>query len=156
MGEGGSGGECDGGGVARGTELGQERGRERGVECVAGRGRSLRSVVEIATVWYGWGGSIAFLANTRLALPAVSYYGARTVPFLSEESKAPMLFHFGARDASIPPTDIEKHRAAQPQAEFHVWPADHGFNRDVGSNFDAECAAKALAITLGFFERELT
>ena len=143
-------------GIARGRELVGKISFELALECVHAAAKSLHGIGKIGTVGYCWGGSVAFLANTRLALPAVSYYGARTVQFLGEESKAPMLFHFGAKDASTPPDDIEKHRLAQPQAEFHVWPAGHGFNCDQRKDYDADSATNALAVTLGFFERELT
>lgn len=162
-------------GIAQGKQLVQQIGFEQALDCVHAAAKSLHGsskfgsphkdvrvlardshIEKIAVVGYCWGGSVAFLANTRLALPAVSYYGARTVPFLGEQSGAPMLFHFGARDASIPPEDIQKHHAAQPQAEFHVWPAGHGFNCDQRKDYDADSAANALAVTLGFFERELT
>ena len=36
---------------------------------------------------------------TRLGLPSVSYYGARNAPFLTETPLAPVMFHFGERDA---------------------------------------------------------
>jgi carboxymethylenebutenolidase len=106
-------------------------------------------------VGYCWGGTVAYLANTRLGMPAVSYYGARTVPFLGEQLQAPMLFHFGDRDPSIPAADIEKHREFHPDAEVHEYPAGHGFNCDQRADFDRECAALALDRTLGFFRRTL-
>ena len=40
----------------------------------------------------------------------VSYYGARTVPFLDEQLDAPMMFHFGEHDPGIPQADVELHR----------------------------------------------
>ena len=146
----------DAAGIARGRELVGKISFEQALECVHAAAKSLHDVGKVGVVGYCWGGSVAFLANTRLALPAVSYYGARTVQFLGEESKAPILFHFGAKDASTPPDDIEKHRLAQAQAEFQVWPAGHGFNCDQRKDYDADSATNALAVTLGFFERELT
>ncbi len=118
-------------------------------------GRALARDSQIAAVGYCWGGSLAFLANTRLGLPAVSYYGARTLPFVAEQARAALLFHFGERDGSIPPADIAAIRTAQPQAEVHVWPAGHGFNCDQRADYAADSASKALAVTLGFLEREL-
>jgi carboxymethylenebutenolidase len=118
-------------------------------------GRALAQDTHIAVSGYCWGGSVAFLANTRLGLPAVSYYGARTMPFVHEPARAPLLFHFGERDHSITAADIAATRAAQPQAEFHVWPAGHGFNCDLRADYDAGSANRALAVTLQFLEREL-
>jgi len=108
----------------------------------------------VAAVGFCWGGSVAFLANTRLGLPAVSYYGARTLPVLGEALRAPMLFHFGARDHSIPPADIEAHRRAHPHAELHVYDAGHGFNRDVDPrHHDPASARLAHVRTLDFLQR---
>ena len=57
------------------------------------------------------------LSAVRLGLPSVSYYGARNVQFLDETPKAPVIFHFGTQDRSIPP------EAVQPTAKScRRWP----------------------------------
>lgn len=149
----------DAAGAARGVELRNAVGFERAVaivEAAAARLRAMPSVHAVGAVGYCWGGSVAFLANTRLGLPAVSYYGARTVPFLDETLRAPMLFHFGERDRSISPDDVELHRLKQPTAAIHLYPADHGFNRDASPEIYApESADLARRRTLEFFERTL-
>ena len=91
----------------------------------------------------------------RLGLPAVSYYGARSVPFLHEHATVPMLFHFGERDPLISAEDIALHRELQPQAEFRVWPAGHGFNCDERADYDEASARLAQERTLSFFTRVL-
>ena len=100
---------------------------------------------------------MAFLANTRLGLPAVSYYGARTLPFLDEALRAPMMFHFGQADHSISEDAIEQHRAKQPHATIHVYPgAGHAFNRDVDNHvFDPAAADTAWRRTLDFLQENL-
>lgn len=140
-------------GTTRGVELRNELGFERAVQVVSAAARWLREANHRpGAVGYCWGGSIAFLANTRLGLPAVSYYGARTAPFLDEPLRAPMQFHFGARDASIPPDTIALHHLKQPAAQVFVYAAaDHAFNRDVdNTHFHAESAALAKRRTLDF------
>jgi carboxymethylenebutenolidase len=58
-----------------------------------------------------------------LRLPAVSYYGARTAPFLAHErSNAPLMLHFGEQDLDSRPRAIAAHREALPDAKIHVWP----------------------------------
>lgn len=139
--------------LARGRELVSALGFERALQVVDAAARRLReSGHRPGVVGYCWGGSLAFLANTRLGLPAVSYYGARTVPFLAEAARAPMLFHFGGKDSSIPPGDIEHHRDAQPGAQVFVYPdAGHAFNRDIDArHFHAASAALARRRTLDF------
>lgn len=140
-------------GAQRGVALRNALGFERAVDIVAAAAEALQEEgLRTGVVGFCWGGSVAFLANTRLGLPAVSYYGARSVPFLDEPARAPLLFHFGGRDASIPPADIELHRAKQPQATIHVYPdADHAFNRDVdNAHHHADSAALAWRRTLDF------
>ena len=146
-------------GFAKGRELVQQLGFDRAVGVVGAAARRLQTNgIRVGVVGYCWGGSVAFLANTRLGLPAVSYYGARTMPVLDEPLRAPMLFHFGGQDDSTPPKDIEAHRAAHPDAEVHVYAeAGHAFNRDVDPrHFHAESAAQALRHTLAFFEAHLS
>ena len=155
--------DYDEAGFAQGRALAGELGFERAVAIVDAAAARLRALLaeaapgrepRVAAVGFCWGGSVAFLANTRLGLPAVSYYGARTLPFLSEPLRAPMLFHFGARDQSIPEADVEAHRSAHPGAELHVYDAGHGFNRDVDPrHHDAASARLAHGRTLDFLQR---
>ena len=142
---------------AKGRELAGALGFERAVAIVDAAARLLRDQgLQVGVVGYCWGGSVAYLANTRLGLPAVSYYGARTVPFLDEPLRAPMLFHFGADDAGIPAADIDLHRRKQPDAGVHVYPGGHAFNRDVDpAHYHAQSASLALRRTLAFLDRHL-
>ena len=98
---------------------------------------------------------MAYLAAARLGLPSVSYYGMRNVQYFAEKPRAAMQFHFGDHDATIPPAMIERHRRELAGAEVYTYPADHGFNCDARSQYDAASAGLALQRTLAFFEREL-
>ena len=142
-------------GVDHGRELVERLGFDRAVEDVHATAAQLGEYGKAGVVGYCWGGTVAFLANTRLSMPAVSYYGARTVPFLAEQAKAPMLFHFGEHDASISAKDIEAHREHQEHAEIHVYPAGHGFNCDQRPDFERHSATRALERTLAFLRRAL-
>ena len=104
---------------------------------------------------YCWGGTVALLAALRLGLPSASYYGSRDVPFLEETPKAPLIFHFGEHDESIPPEMVQQHRDALPQMPVHTYPADHGFNCDVRASYDAASAKLARQRTLAFFAEHL-
>jgi carboxymethylenebutenolidase len=144
--------------VQRGVALRNELGFDRAVDIVATAVDELHNEgLRVGAVGFCWGGSVSFLANTRLGLPAVSYYGARTVPFLDEPLRAPMMFHFGERDASIPPGVVEQHRNKQPKARIHVYPgADHAFNRDVDNHvYDPASAEQAWRRTLDFLAENL-
>jgi carboxymethylenebutenolidase len=64
--------------------------------------------------------------------------------------------HFGEKDGSIPLTDVELIRAAQPGVEIHVYPgAQHGFGCDERGSFSAPDAALAQERTLAFFGKHL-
>lgn len=110
----------------------------------------------VAVVGYCWGGALAHLAACELPIrAAVDYYGTRTIQNLHRRTKAPVLYHFGERDKTIPPEAIEKVRAADPTGEVHVYPADHGFNCDQRASFDAASAKLARERTLEFLARKL-
>jgi carboxymethylenebutenolidase len=142
-------------GVEHGRELAERLGFERALEDVHTAAAQLTGFGRVGVVGYCWGGTVAFLANTRLSMPAVSYYGARTVPFLEERLDAPMMFHFGENDPSIPAEDIDLHREHPDMAEVHVYPAGHGFNCDQRADHEPASAALALERTLGFLRRTL-
>lgn len=143
-------------GIAKGRELTAALGFDRAVALVAAAADLLQAQgLRTGVVGFCWGGSVAFLANTRLGLPAVSYYGGRTVPLLDEPTRAPMLFHFGDRDPIIPADAVAAHRAKQPTATIHVYPAGHGFNCDARPDYAADSAALAWQRTLAFFEEAL-
>jgi carboxymethylenebutenolidase len=67
------------------------------------------------------------------------------------------MFHFGADDPSIPPADVEQHRAKQPQASVFVYEgAGHAFNRDVDPKvYNEKAATTAWGRTLDFLETQL-
>ncbi|WP_242106905.1 dienelactone hydrolase family protein [Luteimonas aquatica] len=152
-------------GFRRGRELIGALGFDRALAIVSAAADHLRTLsatpgdagLRVGAVGFCWGGTLAYLANTRLGLPAVSYYGARTVQFLDEPLRAPMMFHFGEQDHSIPAQDVARHRERQPEAEVFVYPAGHGFNRDVDPRvFDAASAELAHARTLALFRSALS
>jgi carboxymethylenebutenolidase len=143
-------------GVAYGRSMVEKLGFDRAVDDVDAAKRLLQPDGNVGVVGYCWGGTVAFLSWARLRLPAVSYYGARTAPFLAHErSNAPLMLHFGEQDASIPPETIAAHRDALPDAKIHLWPAGHGFNCDQRADYNATVATQALQRTLAFFETAL-
>lgn len=140
-------------GMKHGKELITELGLDRAVEDVASAAEAIASAGRIGTVGYCWGGTVALLAALRLGLPSVSYYGARNVPFLGEKPRAPVMFHFGEHDKSIPPDMVQKHRELLPQMALFTYPANHAFNRDVGPQYDEASAKLAYQRTLAFFDK---
>ncbi|MGY0503899.1 dienelactone hydrolase family protein [Luteimonas sp. e5] len=150
--------DYDDAGMARGRELAAELGFAAAVQIIdaaqqwlEGRGR------KVAVMGFCWGGSVALLGNLRLGLPAIGWYGARSMPFLNEPLRAPLLLHFGEEDPLIPAEDIERQRAAWPEAGVHVYQgAGHAFNRDCdGEHFRPGAAALAWSRSLEFLEQHL-
>jgi carboxymethylenebutenolidase len=141
----------------KGRQLITEVGLDRALEDVASAAEAIASAGKIGTVGYCWGGTVAFLSAVRLGLPSVSYYGARNVPFLGETPKAPVMFHFGEEDKSIPPEMVAKHRELLPHMDvFSYTGAGHAFNRDIDPSHYHETSAKlALQRTMMFFDKYL-
>jgi carboxymethylenebutenolidase len=118
---------------------------------------SIRAPRGTAVVGYCWGGTLAFLAATRLrGLDcAVGYYGAQTIPFAQEKPRVPVLLHFGTMDPRISEADRDTIQRHNPQIETHLFPADHGFNCSHRREWHAPSAAKALELTLDFMHRHM-
>jgi len=142
-------------GVARGREVVGKVGFDNALRDVAAAAAYAGRAGKVGVVGFCWGGTVALLSNTRMKLPAVSYYGGRSMPFLHERSGAPLMMHFGRRDPIIPPEHVAKLRAAFPRAEVHEYEAGHGFNCDERADHDAGAARIARGRTLAFFEQHL-
>jgi carboxymethylenebutenolidase len=143
-------------GVALGRDYAASLGFEHALQIVSASARWLReSGHRVGVVGFCWGGTVAMLANTRQGLASVTYYGGRSVPFLNEPARAPMLFHFGEQDPLIPPDDVQKHRDHHPDAIVHTYPAGHGFNCDERHDYAPESAALAWERTTAFLTEHL-
>ncbi|MFN4088506.1 MAG: dienelactone hydrolase family protein, partial [Alphaproteobacteria bacterium] len=64
---------------------------------------------KVGAVGYCWGGSLAWLAATRIPgiAASVGYYGGQIAGFKDEAPKCPTMLHFGETDKSIPMSDVE-------------------------------------------------
>ena len=110
----------------------------------------------VAVMGYCWGGTLAYIAACELPVAcAVAYYGGQIKDHLDKQPRRPVLYHFGEKDPYIPPPDIEKIRAADPNGTFHLYPADHGFNCDERASFDAASAQLARERTRAFLVAQL-
>jgi carboxymethylenebutenolidase len=148
----------DRGGTNRGKALANELGMTLPLEDVGSAARAIASAGRIGTVGFCWGGTVALLAAQQLALPSASYYGARNTGYLDAPLQAPVLFHFGAQDASIPADAVAAHRAKLPDMQVFTYAgAGHAFNRDVPGDrhYHAASAKLAWQRTLEFFDRQL-
>ena len=118
---------------------------------------NLRTTGKVAVIGYCWGGSLAFLAATRLSglACAVGYYGGMIAAHAEEKPKVPVLLHFGEKDSGIPMTDVRKVMAARPETKVYIYPAGHGFSCDERASFDRPSHELALERSLAFMDKHL-
>ncbi len=108
----------------------------------------------VFVVGYCYGGSIAWLAATRLdrVAAASGYYGGLVPKHLDETPRVPVILHFGRRDAGIAMAEVQKViDAAPPLTTVHLYDAGHGFNSDRRKDYHAPSADLARARTLALF-----
>lgn len=142
--------------IAKGREI---RGRIDWDQAMADIAAALGFVAgagKVGVVGYCWGGSLAWLAATRLnPAAAVCYYGGNIYEFRDEQPNCPVMFHFGEEDGGIPMDQVRVVGATHPDAELHSYPAGHGFNCDMRGSYDAESAKLARERTLTFLARTI-
>ena len=110
----------------------------------------------VGTVGYCWGGAMSYVAAAELPIAcAVVYYG-KAAAFADKSPRHPVMYHFGTQDTSIPVSDVEKVKAADPKGVFYEYEAGHGFSCDQRPSFNPAAAALARQRTLEFFSRNLT
>lgn len=107
-------------------------------------------------IGYCFGGTIAWLAATRLkADAAVGYYGGRIAMFAAEEPQAPVMLHFGKQDQHIPKEEVDTVAAAHPEVEIYWYDAGHGFNCGTRSSYDAGSSRLARERSVEFLKKHL-
>ena len=113
----------------------------------------------VAIVGFCMGGTVAFLAATRLdgLAAAICYYGGMIAQHADAKPRCPTQMHFGEHDGHIPMTDVANIRAKRPDCEIHVYQgAGHGFHCDERASFEPNSAKIAWGRSLGFLARVFT
>jgi len=89
------------------------------LDLEAARGK-VATAGNVGIVGFCLGGSLSWLAATRLKgfSGASSFYGGMVQQFATEVPKCPVQFHFGADDASIPPTIMRTSKNSILQLSF--------------------------------------
>jgi carboxymethylenebutenolidase len=103
-----------------------------------------------------YGGAATWVAASQCTgLKAAScFYGRLIADILqANQPRVPVMLHYGARDASIPPENYEKVRLASPDSPLYLYDAGHGFCREGSSDFDASSRDLAMTRTLDWFAR---
>ena len=147
----------DGADMARAMEI---RGRATPADTLLDIGAAVAAVAHagpVGIVGYCWGGSLAWASAARIegVAAAVGYYGGTVAKMLDLAPRAPVMLHFGAKDAHIPLSDVETIRSAHPAVPVFVYDADHGFNCDERASYDAAAAGVARERTMAFFAQHL-
>jgi carboxymethylenebutenolidase len=113
-------------------------------------------IAKVGVLGFCWGGTLAWLAATRLQpAAAVGYYGGQIAKHAAEILTCPVLLHFGAKDPHIGPEEIATIKQAHPDLPIFLYDAGHGFNCDQRKDYDPPSAALARQRTLDFFRAHL-
>jgi carboxymethylenebutenolidase len=143
--------------IARGRELKGSAQVDAAMQDVAAARDAVASAGKVAVIGYCWGGFVAWMTASRLTGLACSipYYGGGMLDAAGERPRCPVLAHFGERDAMIPVDGVRKFAAAHPEAQVHIYAADHGFNCDQRASYDAAAAKLARERTIEFLRRHV-
>ncbi len=109
----------------------------------------------IGVVGFCMGGTVAFLAATRLdgIAAASGFYGGRIDAFADETPRCPVQLHYGSEDHGIPMDNVDRVRARRGEdCDIFVYKgAGHGFHCDERTSHHPEASALAWSRTLDFF-----
>ena len=118
---------------------------------------NVKSAGKVGTVGYCWGGTVSWVSAARLSGVACSicYYGGGIAGLISEQPKAPVMFHWGETDHAIPVADAKKVAAAHSKAESFIYAAGHGFNCDQRGSYNADSAKLARTRSFEFLRKHI-
>ncbi len=112
----------------------------------------------LGIVGYCFGGTVAWWGATRTTQFAASscWYGGGIPGTKDETPHCPVQMHFGEKDISIPMSDVDAVRAAQPRAEVYIdMGAQHGFGCDERGSYSQPDYDLPQQRTLAFFAEYL-
>ena len=143
--------------IDRGRATRGKLGTDHAMMDVAATVKELQKHGKVGVVGYCFGGTIAWLAGTRLdgVAAAVGYYGGGVAAAVDERPKTAIMLHFGETDASIPKEDYEKVMKAHPNVPTYIYPAGHGFTCDERGSYHAESSRLARERTIEFFRKHV-
>lgn len=114
----------------------------------------LSTLGRVGIVGFCLGGTIAFLAATRLAgfSAASCFYGGMIQRFADEVPRCATELHYGADDQSIPEANYRDVGARRPDVSLFVYEgAGHGFNCDKRASYAPAAASLAWSRALDLF-----
>ncbi len=144
--------------IAEGRKYVMELGFDKPVQDVQAAMDELkkRGAKKVGVTGFCWGGTICWLAATRLKPDAVSgYYGGGIHGNKNEKPQVPIILHFGDKDMHIPMTHVNELRSLHPGVTIYDYPADHGFHCDERGSWDAAASKQAMERTKAFFAKHV-
>src|SRR6478609_771466 len=121
--------------------------------------REVGGAADVATVGFCYGGMLSAAMASRRARhlgAAVAYYPSMAAQLLvKDQPHIPLLVHLGELDSRVTPADGAALAARWPEAEFHTYPAGHGFNCDLRDDHHPEASALAWDRTVAFLTTHL-
>ncbi len=145
------------GDVERGKQFKAKVSYEDALKDIEAAAAALSQQKKIGVVGFCWGGTLTWLAACRSAefSAASCWYGAGIAELRDEKAQCPVQMHFGEKDKSIPPSDVDAIRAAQPDVDVCIYDADHGFGCDQRGSYDPFASELARTRTVEFFKAHL-
>lgn len=112
---------------------------------------------KVAVVGFCMGGSVAWFAAAASPIDAaVCYYGGDIPANSDKQPKCPVMFHWGAEDASIPLDKVAEVEQAHPDIPSHVYDAaGHGFSCSGRASYHQPSARTAMERTLAFLKEHI-
>ncbi len=112
----------------------------------------------VGIIGYCWGGTLAWAGATQTKhfKAASCWYGAGIATAKAAKPNCPVQMHFGTEDHSIPLSDVDAIKAAQPGVEVFVYEgAQHGFGCAARPSYSAKDWELAELRSLAFFAEHL-
>ncbi|MGE4482538.1 dienelactone hydrolase family protein [Acidocella sp.] len=112
----------------------------------------------LGIIGYCWGGTLAWACATQTPLfkAASCWYGGGIAAQKAAKPNCPVQMHFGTEDHSIPMSDVEAIKAAQPEVDLYVYAgAQHGFGCEARPSYSQKDWELASLRSLAFFAEHL-
>ncbi len=120
---------------------------------------AIADVGKVGIVGFCLGGSVAFMAATRLAglSAACCFYGARIAEFAHETPRCPTQMHYGALDQGISMSAVDHVAELRDDCDVYVYEgAGHGFHCDERASYDPVASRQAWARLVDFFAEHIS
>jgi len=143
--------------IARGRELRSQIPVPAAMADVTAAAAAVARAGKVGIVGYCWGGFVTWMAAAHVPTLAcaIPYYGGGILDNADVTLRCPVQAHFGERDAMIPAAGVRELAARHPEAEVHLYAADHGFHCDERGSYDAAAAKLARERAVAFLRRHV-